>query len=140
MTQAPERSKVALSAFVRQEFGAPVETIIGLAEILIEDAAAEDALAADLARIRDAGTQLLGLLGQLLETAPRLAGRPAEEIAFTKAKLRHDLRTPLNAVKGYAELILEEARDSGRDPPVAWHRHRLVCNPDARRTRRRSPG
>ena len=87
MTQARERSKVALSAFVRQEFGAPVETIIGLAEILIEDAAAEDALAADLARIRDAGTQLLGLLGQLLETAPRLAGRPAEEIAFTKAKL-----------------------------------------------------
>src|SRR5262249_36084302 len=29
------------------------------------------------------------------------------------AKLRHDLRTPINAVKGYGEMIVEDARDGG---------------------------
>jgi CheY-like chemotaxis protein len=29
--------------------------------------------------------------------------------------LRHDLRTPLSAVKGYAELLVDEAQESGRD-------------------------
>ena len=32
--------------------------------------------------------------------------------------LRHDLRTPLNAVKGYGELIMEDARESGRK--ICW--------------------
>ena len=32
-----------------------------------------------------------------------------------KAKLRHDLRTPLHQIIGYAELIADEARDAGHD-------------------------
>jgi adenylate cyclase len=50
-----------------------------------------------------------------------LQGSFATDDDFTKfkAKLRHDLRTPLNAVKGYSELIMEEAHDSGREHLVA---------------------
>ena len=30
-----------------------------------------------------------------------------------RARLRHDLRTPLHQIIGYAELIADEARDAG---------------------------
>jgi adenylate cyclase len=42
-----------------------------------------------------------------------------EDFAAFKSKLRHDLRTPLNAVKGYSELIIEETRDTGREELLA---------------------
>ncbi len=31
------------------------------------------------------------------------------------SKIRHDLRTPINQIVGYSELLLEEAEDEGRD-------------------------
>ena len=38
-----------------------------------------------------------------------------EDIDSYRTKLRHDLRTPINAVKGYGEMIMEDARDGGHD-------------------------
>ena len=32
------------------------------------------------------------------------------------ATKRHDLRTPINAILGYSEMLLEDARDEGNDP------------------------
>src|SRR4051794_37362683 len=117
VTQGPQRLERALAAFVRQEFGAPIATIVGLAEILIEDerGAGNHGIAADLDRIRAAGLQLQEQLNQLVErTLPSSPDADGSYEAF-KAKLQHDLRTPLNAVKGYSELIMEEARDAGRE-------------------------
>ena len=31
------------------------------------------------------------------------------------ATKRHDLRTPINAIIGYSEMLLEDARDEGND-------------------------
>ena len=31
------------------------------------------------------------------------------------ATKRHDLRTPINAILGYSEMLLENARDEGND-------------------------
>ena len=36
-----------------------------------------------------------------------------------RARLRHDLRTPLHQIIGYAELLEEELRDAGQDSPLA---------------------
>lgn len=121
MTEPDQRIQRALAAFVRQEFEAPITTIIGLTEILIEDARgdSDNALAADLERIRGAGLLLREQLGQLVGLALHIPGAAAEDFAAFKAKLRHDLRTPLNAVKGYSELILEEAREAGREELLA---------------------
>ncbi|HEX9189433.1 MAG TPA: histidine kinase dimerization/phospho-acceptor domain-containing protein, partial [Vicinamibacteria bacterium] len=36
-----------------------------------------------------------------------------------RARLRHDLRTPLHQIIGYAELLAEELRDAGQESPLA---------------------
>ena len=35
------------------------------------------------------------------------------------ATKRHDLRTPINAILGYSDLLLENAREEGNDPRAA---------------------
>jgi class 3 adenylate cyclase len=108
-----ERLHNALRAHLRQEFVAPAAAIVGFAEIVIEDAA-RDGLAdyqPDLERIHSAGLALQSLLDQVLQQS---AG-DIEDIEGYRTKLRHDLRTPINAVKGYGEMIIEDARDSGHD-------------------------
>jgi adenylate cyclase len=108
-----QRLERALVAFVRQEFSAPTAAIVGFAEILLEDVRREalDDFVADLERILTAGTQLQTLLADLLEGP--IQPRPGEDYADFKMRLRHDLRTPLNAVKGYGEMLVEEAEGGG---------------------------
>jgi adenylate cyclase len=113
-TSQPPRAERALIAFVRQEFDAPVAAIIGFSEILLEDARRNElaTIVPDLERIRDAGLALQTLVGELLDSGPFGAG--AGLVApGRRDQLRHDLRTPLNAVKGYGEMVMEEACDGG---------------------------
>jgi len=116
VTDPDQRLKRARTAFVRQEFAAPLATILELAELLIEDArrGGDESLVSDLERIHSAGLLLREQLGRLVSLATQgsLAG---DDSAALSTSLRHDLRTPLNAVKGYGELILEDARESGRE-------------------------
>jgi class 3 adenylate cyclase/signal transduction histidine kinase len=120
-TRSPQRLQRALAAFVWQEFGAPAAAIIGFAEILLEDARRHglDDLLPDLDRIRVAGLQLQTLLAQLIDLATPDRSAIRDDFAAFRAKLRHDLRTPLTAVKGYGEMILEEARVAGRETMTA---------------------
>lgn len=114
MTEPGQRLERALAAFARQEFGAPVATIIGLTEIMIEDARriGDDLLASDLGPIHSAGLLLQDQVSQLVDLATQGSLNATGDINAVKAKLRHDLRTPLNAIKGYSELIIEAARES----------------------------
>jgi adenylate cyclase len=116
-----QRLERALAAFVRQEFGAPIATIMELTEILIEDArGSEDkSLVSDLERIHSAGLLLREQLGRLVSLATQGSLASGEDSTAFRTTLRHDLRTPLNAVKGYSELIMEEARDTGREDLLA---------------------
>jgi adenylate cyclase len=117
VTHSPQRLQRALAAFVRQEFAAPVATIIELTEFLIEDADQNEyqAFVEDIGRINAAGRQLREQLERLVEAAVHNPAGPNADLAAFKSELRHDLRTPLNAVKGYSELIMEEAREAGLD-------------------------
>jgi adenylate cyclase len=54
-------------------------------------------------------------LGGLVSLATQGSLGTGDDSAALSTTLRHDLRTPLNAVKGYGELIMEEARESGRE-------------------------
>ncbi len=112
----PPRAERALIAFVRQEFDAPVAAIIGFAEILLEDARRNDltTIVPDLEKIRDAGLALQTMVGGLLDAGHAGAGAGLDAPG-RHDQLRHDLRTPLNAVKGYGEMVMEEARDGGHD-------------------------
>ena len=103
------RLERAAVAFRRQEFGASIAAILGFLDILIEDAREQSHadFVSDLERMRAAGTQLSALVAQAVDLSPR----DADETAW----LRHEFRTPLNAIKGYGELLVEEICESGRD-------------------------
>ena len=67
----------------------------------------------DLERIVNAGFSLQQRLNEALKTAI------PDDIDAYRAQLRHDLRTPINAVKGYGEMIVEDAMDSGHEAIVS---------------------
>src|SRR6202165_2737980 len=121
ITESSERVQRAVAAFVRQEFGAPIATITGLTEILIEDArrSKDVPLVSDLDRIHRAGLLLQDQLNQLVGLATQGSLNATADFAGGKAELRHNLRTPLNAIKGYSELIMEVARDTDRQDLLA---------------------
>jgi len=73
--------------------------------------------AADLKRINDSGRRLLGLVDGILDPA-RLEGSIDREIESFAAQIEADLRTPINAVVGYCEMLLEGQRETGRDDLV----------------------
>ena len=103
--------KVALLAHVRQDFSAPASAIVGYTEILIEDAPRYGLkrVAGDLEKMHQAGLDLQRLIHDLLD--PGVVGRQSGDSGYDefRSKLRHDLRTPLTALKGYGEMLLEDA-------------------------------
>ncbi len=69
----------------------------------------------DLARIRDAGETLHGIITGLLDPAQLALRGAAADLEAFRGKLRHDLRTPINAIKGYGEMLIEDARAEGHE-------------------------
>ncbi len=110
------RVQRALLAHLRQEFIAPATAIIGYTDILIEDARtlSLDSYLPDLERIRNAGNALHSLLQSVLAHE-----HSNDSVIFDRSKLRHDLRTPINAIKGYGEMLAEDSADGGHDVLLA---------------------
>ena len=109
--------KLALLAHVRQDFSAPVNAIVGYAEILIEDAPRYglERFTADLGKMHEAGLGLQHLIDDLLD--PGVLAKWAGDSGYDdfKSKLRHDLRIPITALKGYGEMLLEDAQEVSAD-------------------------
>src|SRR5690348_15019773 len=100
-----------LLAYVRQEFEAPVSAIVGYAEIMIVDARQQQgqpALVSDLRRLQQSAVKLKELVSGLLD--PALVNR---DFVDFRRHLRHDLRTPISAIKGLGEMLLEDAQAQG---------------------------
>lgn len=74
---AASRSKSEFLANMSHELRTPLNAIIGYAELLLEDAmdAGNDALTADLKKIRTAGAHLLDLINDVLDISKIEAGR-----------------------------------------------------------------
>ena len=111
-----------LLAYVRQEFEAPVGAIVGYAEIMLEDAEQQghDFILGDLRRLHQAGLKLKGLVSGLLDPAAM-----HQDFADFRRSLRHDLRTPISAIKGFGEMLLEDAQAS-RDEALAHDLEKLL--------------
>lgn len=110
------RVREAALGHVRHELRTPINGIIGYSEMLLEDVSGGD-LVDDLERIREAGRQLLDRVDTLLLRDPA-SGDGAGELEAVAEKARVDLRTPVSAVVGYAEMLLESCEESGRDELV----------------------
>ncbi len=92
---------------LRHSLRTPLNQIIGYSEMLMESAEENNVttVLTDLKRIHTAGGQLLALINDALAPWKIETGK----IDFSG--MRREMRTPLNAVIGYAELCLDEARD-----------------------------
>jgi sigma-B regulation protein RsbU (phosphoserine phosphatase) len=119
--EADARMERALVAYVRQELSAPASAILGYAEMLMEEAVqgCSEPFAKDLERILDASRTLNNLVLTLLDPAGmQRADGSAETVEFRRT-LRHDLRTPINAIKGYGEMLREDAASENAETFVA---------------------
>lgn len=95
----------AYAARIAQRLIGPAQALLGYQELIVEEvreSGPADALE-DLERVLVAARDLDAHVSALLE------GRGAlPEGAEAEATLRHDLRTPINAILGYSELVAEE--------------------------------
>src|SRR5947209_7023279 len=96
-------------AKIRHDLRTPINHIIGFSEILIEEARgkAPESFIRDLQKIRGGGDRLLALLNEHLS-----------EDAFPVEKpdlhqLCHELRTPVNHIIGYSELLMDQCLELG---------------------------
>ena len=101
---APNRSPS-----LKHELRTPLNHIIGYCEMLTEEAQDQglEKLLPDLERIHSAGRRLLSVINDVCdpERLPVFQSNPS--------LLDHDVRTPLNQIIGYAEMLQEDARESG---------------------------
>jgi CheY-like chemotaxis protein len=99
-----DRTRRVLLANVRHELRTPLNAVIGYSEMLLEDFEDQgsESLRSDLEKIHSAGGQLLALVNDALDPAKFEANDPDLD-------LRHDLRTPINSIIGYSEMLQEEA-------------------------------
>jgi len=115
-TVSDERMSRTLTAFLRQEVQAPAVAVTEFLDIIIEDARKLqlNELLADLDRMRSASVQLNGFVTSIIQDS---SDRQEDETveAFHR-RLRHDMRTPLNAIKGYSELLIEDMEPHGGHP------------------------
>jgi adenylate cyclase len=101
---------------VDQEFFHPTQAIIDSVQSLLDYAQTNSAwqdFAADIDKVLTAALRLLDLIKQFL-SSHHTEGK-INLNAFTST-VRHDLRTPINAVIGYSEMLLE---DLGEDSDSA---------------------
>lgn len=100
-----QRARLTL---VWQDLVTPVRAIAGYQELIVEQARTLGL--ADLLpyfeKVLAAAVALAGLVDSLID--PQAASAGGDALAGMQGKLRHDLRTPLNAVIGYSEMALED--------------------------------
>jgi adenylate cyclase len=110
-----ERQHRARLANMRHELLAPVTALVGYGEMLIEKARGleREDIGPDLQRILSSAQELLELMDRLLDVTGVGGIQSGADLGELQATLRHDLRNPLNAIKGYAELLLEELDEAG---------------------------
>ena len=105
----------AISAYVRAEFKAPVDIVTSFIDLLLEDANQVDLreFRADLETMKAASLKLDETVSRLLDSAVSRQSLAERQLETFTAELRHALRTPITAIMGYGELLLEEAREEG---------------------------
>ena len=109
----PERLERALAEFLRKELTSPIVATTRLLDLLIVEAQLLhlDEAVVDLTRMRAASVDLRALINRVIDT-PEIIPTEQEAIEAFRKRLRHDLRTPLNTIKGFAAMLVEDLKDS----------------------------
>jgi class 3 adenylate cyclase len=106
-------SQTIIFANMRHELRTLLNAIIGYSEMLLEDAENlhQEAFITDLQKIHTAGKEMLGLVNEILDPSNVEKDQFDLDWDSLEAKLSYTLRTPLNAVIGYSELLIENAEE-----------------------------
>lgn len=95
-------------AKLRHDLRTPMNHVIGYAEMLLEDAM-PDELRLDLERVHRSGQRLLELINLYLDD------RTFHTQGLDPRAVLHDLRTPVNHILGYGEMLEERALELSLD-------------------------
>lgn len=106
-----DRIDRALIAYIKQELSAPAEAIAGYAQILLDEAEknGQTQFRDDLEKIQLATRSLSSLIASLVGPVRSQRRKASDDPEEYRRRLRHDLRTPINAIKGYGEMLREDA-------------------------------
>jgi len=103
LREMPE-TKVDLSR-MRHELRTPINHILGYCELLLEEDRLPETHRADLRRIHAGGRELQVLIGRYFDEEQFFQQRDLHQ-------LYHELRTPVNHIIGYSDLLIEMADDA----------------------------
>jgi adenylate cyclase len=92
---------------VRHDLRTPVNHILGYAEMLLEDETLPAEFREDVQHIHTGGRALLALIKDYFDDEHFAQKRPDAH------RMYHELRTPVNHIIGYTELLTELAEDRG---------------------------
>ena len=112
------RIKQASLTDIRQKLITPVTAIVGYSELLYEEATEKNLaqMLPDLDRVLDAARELFKIVDMLLDADASHAHFKDTDVEAVQRELRHNLRTPINGIKGFAELLLEDLDKLGGGP------------------------
>ena len=102
-------------AIIRHELRTPINHIIGYSELLAEEAGPQmpASFRLDLQKIQQGGQRLLALMAEFFDEEKYVARQ------LTLHEVFHELRTPVNHILGYTEMLQEQATELGLDTVVA---------------------
>jgi phosphoserine phosphatase RsbU/P len=94
---------------LRHDLRTPINHILGYCEMLLEDAEGlPETIMMDLQRIHSGGRNLLELIGRYLNDSSFGSHQDLQQI-------QHELRTPVNQIIGYSEMLQEQALELGME-------------------------
>jgi sigma-B regulation protein RsbU (phosphoserine phosphatase) len=97
---------------MRHELRTPINHILGYCEMLLEEGDLSRQFEADLHKIHTSGRELQSLIAHYLDDEKFFRPRDLQ-------KLYHELRTPVNHIIGYGELLAEVAKEQNKAERIA---------------------
>ena len=109
------REKDALLSKARHNLKNPVNAILGFSEMLIEDCEDEgyDSIIPDLEKIHNSGKDILNIIEESFSDSNLKNSQ--DKISEIASKMEISLRTPINTVIGYSEMLQEDTEDIDLD-------------------------
>ena len=109
------REKDALLSKARHNLKNPVNAILGFSEMLIEDCEDEgyNSIIPDLEKIHNSGKDILNIIEESFSDSNLKNSQ--DKISEIASKMEISLRTPINTVIGYSEMLQEDTEDIDLD-------------------------
>ncbi|SVC01441.1 uncharacterized protein METZ01_LOCUS254295, partial [marine metagenome] len=112
-TDNTSSSQRIMLAGIRQALMAPAQAIFGYSELVNQAIVTDDLkkFKPDADEILSAASQLSDMINHLLAAGSSDVLFEGKDVDDVEKELRHDLRTPINAIKGYGEMLLEDLEE-----------------------------